>query len=78
MRARSVRRSLGAGSLTMILVSASGPMTVLVGGLVTTFAVSGNVGTPLAYPVLAAVLALFTVGYAAMSRRVRSAGGFYP
>ncbi|MGI5239466.1 DUF6545 domain-containing protein [Dactylosporangium sp. CA-139066] len=72
------RRELGAGALTMILISASGPLTVLVGGLVTTFAVSGNVGTPLAYPMVAAVLGLFSVGYAAMSRLVRSAGGFYP
>jgi amino acid transporter len=72
------QRELGTGGLTMILISASGPLTVLVGGLVTTFAVSGNVGTPLAYPVLAAVLGLFSVGYAAMSRLVRSAGGFYP
>src|SRR5689334_3335392 len=79
MRGVSLARSeLGAGGLTMILISASGPLTVLVGGLVTTFAVSGNVGTPLAYPLLAAVLGLFSVGYAAMSRLVRSAGGFYP
>ncbi|MFD0579879.1 DUF6545 domain-containing protein [Dactylosporangium darangshiense] len=77
-RIRPGRRELGARGLAMILISASGPLTVLVGGLVTTFAVSGNVGTPLAYPVLAAVLGLFSVGYAAMSRRVRSAGGFYP
>ncbi|MFG2039947.1 DUF6545 domain-containing protein [Dactylosporangium sp. NPDC048998] len=77
-RIRSGRRELGTRGLTMILISASGPMTVLVGGLETTFAVSGNVGTPLAYPVLAAVLALFSAGYAAMSRLVRSAGGFYP
>ncbi|MFF5233270.1 amino acid permease [Dactylosporangium sp. NPDC000521] len=75
---KSVRRSLGVTGLAMILISASGPMTVLVGGLVTTFAVSGNVATPLAYPVVAAVLAVFSVGYATMSRLVRSAGGFYP
>jgi len=78
VRTASGRRELGAGSLVMILISASGPMTVLVGGLVTTFAVTGDVGTPLSYPILAGVLALFSVGYAAMSRQVRSAGGFYP
>jgi amino acid transporter len=72
------RRRLGTGSLTIFLISASGPMTVLVGGVVTTFAVTGNVGTPLSYPILAVALALFSVGYAAMSRYVQSAGGFYP
>jgi amino acid transporter len=72
------RRRLGTGALTVFLISASGPMTVLVGGMVTTFAVTGNLGTPLAYPILAGALALFSVGYAAMSRYVHSAGGFYP
>jgi amino acid transporter len=72
------RRRLGTGALTIFLISASGPMTVLVGGVVTTFAVTGNVGTALCYPILAVALALFSVGYAAMSRYVQSAGGFYP
>jgi amino acid transporter len=72
------RRRLGTGSLTVFLISASGPMTVLVGAVVTTFAVTGNVGTPLSYPILAVALALFSVGYAAMSRYVLGAGGFYP
>jgi amino acid transporter len=72
------RRRLGTGSLSIFLISASGPMTVLVGGVVTTFAVTGNLGTPLSYPILAVALALFSVGYAAMSRYVLSAGGFYP
>jgi amino acid transporter len=71
------RRRLGTGALTVFLISASGPMTVLVGGVVTTFAVTGNIGTPLCYPILAVALALFSVGYAAMSRYVQSAGGFY-
>jgi amino acid transporter len=52
-------------------------MTVLVGGIVVTFAVTGVVGTPLAFPILAVALALFTVGYAAMSRYVFNAGAFY-
>jgi amino acid transporter len=72
------RRRLGTSALTIFLISASGPMTVLVGGVVTTFAVTGNIGTPLCYPVLAVALALFSVGYAAMSRYVLSAAGFYP
>src|SRR5438270_6212895 len=72
------RRRLGTGALAVFLISASGPMTVLVGGVVTTFAVTGNVGTPLCYPILAVALTLFSVGYAAMSRYVQSAGGFYP
>ncbi len=78
VRGTLARRRLGAGALTIFLISASGPMTVLVGAMVTAFAVTGNVGTPLCYPILAVALALFSVGYAAMSRYVQSAGGFYP
>jgi len=71
-------RRLGTGALTIFLISASGPMTVLVGGVVTTFAVTGVVGAPLSFPLLAVALALFSVGYAAMSRYMLNAGGFYP
>jgi amino acid transporter len=52
-------------------------MTVLAGGVTTTFAVTHVVGVPLSYPILAVALALFAVGYAAMSRYVSNAGAFY-
>jgi len=52
-------------------------MTVLAGGVVAAFAVTGVTGVPLAFPVIAVVLALFAVGYAAMSRHVVNAGVFY-
>lgn len=71
------RRRLGVGSLVFFTVSASAPMTVLAGGVVATLAVTGVVGTPLSYPILAVVLGLFAVGYAAMSRHVVNAGVFY-
>jgi amino acid transporter len=52
-------------------------MTVLAGGILTTFAVAGIIGVPLSFPILAIALGLFTVGYAAMSRHVSNAGAFY-
>jgi amino acid transporter len=52
-------------------------MTVLAGGIVATLAVTGSVGTPLSFPILAVALALFAVGYAAMTRYVSNAGAFY-
>ncbi|WP_238591922.1 APC family permease [Pseudonocardia sp. EC080625-04] len=45
--------------------------------MTTAYAVSGNQGVPLAFLGVAAVLVLFTVGYAAMSRHVANAGAFY-
>jgi amino acid transporter len=52
-------------------------MTVLAGGIVATFAVTGVVGVPVAFPIIALALGLFTVGYAAMSRHIYNAGAFY-
>jgi amino acid transporter len=52
-------------------------MTVLGGGIVATFAVTGLLGVPLSFLILAVVLILFSVGYGAMSRYVFNAGAFY-
>jgi len=71
------QRRLGVGSLIFFTVAASAPMTVLAGGVIATFAVTGNVGVPLSFPVLGIALALFAVGYAAMTRYVDNAGAFY-
>lgn len=71
------RRRLGVIHLVFFTVAASAPLTVLGGGVTTTFAVTGIAGVPLSFLVLAAALALFAVGYAAMSRHVANAGAFY-
>jgi len=70
-------RRIGTLSLVSFLISASAPMTVLAGGIVATFAVTGVVGVPVAFPIIALALGLFTVGYAAMSRHIYNAGAFY-
>ncbi len=59
------RRRLGVIHLVFFTVAASAPLTVLGGGVTTTLAVTGNVGVPLSFLVLAAALGLFAVGYAA-------------
>ncbi len=71
------RRRLGVIHIVFFTVAASAPLTVLGGGVTTTYAVTGNVGVPLSFLLLAAALALFAVGYAAMSRHVANAGAFY-
>ena len=71
------RRRLGVIHLVFFTVAASAPLTVLGGGVTTTFAVTGSAGVPLSFLVLAVALALFAVGYAAMSRHVANAGAFY-
>ncbi|MDI2034077.1 APC family permease [Paenarthrobacter nitroguajacolicus] len=73
----STKRRLGAPAVTFMIIAASAPLTVLAGGVTTTFAVTGVTGVPLSFLVLGAILALFAVGYAAMSRYVTNAGAFY-
>ncbi len=71
------RRRLGVLHIAVFTIAASAPLTVLGGGVTTTFAVTGSPGVPLSFVVLAAALAVFGVGYAAMSRHVANAGAFY-
>jgi amino acid transporter len=71
------RKSIGTGSMFWFAVGASAPMVVLAGGVIATYAATGVVGVPLSFLVLAAALALFTVGYVAMSRYVPHAATFY-
>ncbi|GGM04250.1 MULTISPECIES: APC family permease [Micromonospora] len=71
------RGRLGTAHLVFFTVAASAPLTVLGGGVTTMYAVSGNVGAALSYLLLAVVLGLFAVGYAAMSKYVANAGAFY-
>lgn len=71
------RGRLGTAHLVFFTVAASAPLTVLGGGVTTMYAVSGNIGAALSYVLLAVVLAVFAVGYAAMSRYVANAGAFY-
>jgi amino acid transporter len=71
------RGRLGTPHLVFFTVAASAPLTVLGGGVTAMYAVSGNIGAALSYLVIALVLAIFAVGYGAMSRHVANAGAFY-
>lgn len=68
---------LGVFSVIMFALTAAAPLMV-VGGVVTTgWAVTGATGFPLAFLIVAVVLAVFCVGYVAMSRHITNAGAFY-
>jgi len=73
----SNRRTLGVPALVFMTIAASAPLTVVAGGYPSNFAVTGLLGVPLSFVILGACLVLFTVGYAAMSTRIRNAGAFY-
>ena len=73
----AAHRRLGVLAVTFMIIAASAPLTVLAGGVTTTFAVTGVLGVPLSFLVLGGTLAIFAVGYAAMSRYITNAGAFY-
>lgn len=69
---------LGVARIVVFVVAAAGPLFAVAGGISTTYAVTGIIGVPLSFVILMPVLALFAVGYAAMSRHITNAGAFYP
>ncbi|RSM43874.1 amino acid permease [Actinoplanes sp. ATCC 53533] len=71
------RSRLGVWPLVFTVMAAAAPLTVVAGGATTGFAVTGITGIPIAYVIIALVLAVFSVGYVAMSRRILNAGAFY-
>lgn len=71
------RRALGVPDLVFFIVAASAPLTAVAGGQAATYLVTGNRAVPFMFIPLGILLALFAVGYAAMSRYVANAGAFY-
>ena len=71
------RTRLGLGRLVASAFAAVAPATVVFGGATGGWAVTGVVQMPLAYIAVAVVLAVFSVGYVAMSRQIVNAGAFY-
>jgi amino acid transporter len=79
LRERGLARPrLGVVQILFFVIGASGPLYAIAGGVTATYAVTGVMGVPLSFVLLAPVLALFAVGYAAMSRYITNAGAFYP
>lgn len=71
------RNRLGVPAVIFFVMSAATPLTVVAGVVTTGYAITGVTGIPLAFLVVAVVLAIFSVGYVAMARYVANAGAFY-
>jgi len=71
------RRRLGVPAVAFMIIAASAPLTVIAGGVTSTFSVTHIAGVPVSFLLLAVALAIFAVGYAAMSRFITNAGAFY-
>ncbi|MGB9097436.1 APC family permease [Erwinia sp.] len=71
------KNTLGLFSLVFFVVAAASPLTGVVGGLPVAIFTGNGGGIPVIYILACLILMLFSVGYIAMSRYVKSAGAFY-
>ena len=68
--------ALGAGGIAFLVIAAAAPLTVMAGVAPVAILV-GGIGAPAGYLAAGAVLALFAVGFMAMTRHTGGAGAFY-
>jgi len=74
---RELRGNLGVVAITLMVIAAAAPLTV-VGGLVPIGILVGNgIGFPVMFAVATGILLLFAVGLTAMSRHLPRAGSFF-
>jgi hypothetical protein len=67
--------ALGAGGIAFLVIAAAAPLTVMAGVAPVAILV-GGIGAPAGYLAAGAVLALFAVGFMAMTRHTGGAGAF--
>ena len=68
---------IGAPALLLSVLAATAPLMVVAGVVPSTFGTMGIIGVPLLFVIIGVVLALFSFGYAEMSRHVHNAGALY-
>jgi amino acid transporter len=68
---------LGVPQVICFALSGVAPLTIVAGVITTACAVTGLASVPAAFYLAAVVLAVFSVGFVAMSRHIRNAGAFY-
>jgi amino acid transporter len=71
------RRQLGTWQLFVLGIAAITPLSIVAGSLPLAYGQVKLLGTPIAYVIVAAILAVFAVGLAAMARHVPNSGAFY-
>jgi amino acid transporter len=71
------RDRLGVPAVLFFVLAGVAPLTVAAGVIPTAFATTGLTGIPAAFLVIAVILAIFAVGYVAMTRHIANSGAFY-
>ncbi|WP_410633289.1 APC family permease [Amycolatopsis sp. cmx-4-83] len=76
-RPASLRRTLGTPKIVFLVVAAAAPLAAMVGTVPLAFAIGNGAAVPAMFVFAGLTLLCFSVGYAAMSRRIVTSGGFY-
>jgi amino acid transporter len=69
--------TLSAGFITLLVISAASPLSVVAGGFPIGIMLGNGAGTPALVVAALVLLMMFAAGYTAMATCVTSAGGFY-
>jgi amino acid transporter len=72
-----LQRALTTPKIVFLVIAAAAPLTAMVGTVPLAFALGDGAGFPAVFVFAGLTLLCFSVGYAAMSRRIVNAGGFY-
>ncbi|CAB5239859.1 unannotated protein [freshwater metagenome] len=71
------RRTLSTQRVVFLVIAAAAPMAAMIGNVPLALVYGNGAGLPSAFLIASIVLICFSVGYAAMSRRVINTGAFY-
>lgn len=72
-----LRRTLTTPKIVFLVIAAAAPLAAMVGTVPLAFAIGDGPGFPAMFVFAGLTLLCFSVGYAAMSRRIVNTGGFY-
>jgi amino acid transporter len=75
--AGQLTKALTTPKIVFLVIAAAAPLAAMVGTVPLAFAIGDGPGFPAMFVFAGLTLALFSVGYAAMSRQIVNAGGFY-
>jgi len=73
----STRGTLGLWQIVFLVISAAAPLTGMLGAVPPAISLGNGAGVPGAFVIAGAVLLVFSVGFASMSRHIVRAGAFY-
>lgn len=71
------KNSIGLSLLVFMVISAAAPLTGIAGAIPIAMLMGNGPGIPGTFVLMAAIMAIWAVGFVALARRVRNAGAFY-